>query len=64
VYYRRGEKARSNAQLVERAVRIAHELNREIATPAEARVMLGLKPMRQNIPVDNAGQKLSAARAD
>jgi len=64
VYYRRGEKARSNAQLVERAVRIAHELNREIAAPAEARVMLGLKPMRQNIPVDNAGQKLSAARAD
>jgi 3-keto-5-aminohexanoate cleavage enzyme len=42
VYYRRGELAKSNAQLVERAVRIAHELNREIATPAQARAMLGL----------------------
>lgn len=42
IYYRRGEKARSNAQLVERAVRIAHELNREVATPLQARQMLGL----------------------
>jgi 3-keto-5-aminohexanoate cleavage enzyme len=45
VYYRRGEKAKSNAQLVERAVRITHELNREVATPAQARQMLGLSPM-------------------
>lgn len=42
VYFKRGEKARSNAQLVERAVRIAHELNREVATPRQARQMLGL----------------------
>ena len=42
VYYRRGEKATSNAQLVERTARLAHELNREVATPAEARRMLGL----------------------
>ncbi len=42
VYFRRGEKARSNAQLVERTVRIARELNREIASPTEARQMLGL----------------------
>ena len=42
IYYRRGEKVRSNRQLVERAVRIAHELNREVATPAQAREMLGL----------------------
>jgi len=42
IYYRRGEKAKSNAQLVERAVRIAHELNREIATPAQAREILGM----------------------
>ena len=41
VYYRKGEKA-TNAQLVERAVRVAHELNREVATPAQAREMLGL----------------------
>lgn len=43
VYYSRGRKAKSNAELVERAVRIAHELNREVATPAEARSMLGLR---------------------
>ncbi len=42
VYFRRGEKAKSNAQLVERSVRIAHELNREVATPAQAREMLGV----------------------
>ena len=42
VYYARGKKATSNAQLVERAVRIAGELNRPVATPAQARVMLGL----------------------
>ncbi len=42
VYYRRAEKARSNAQLVERAVRLIHELNREVATPLQAREMLGL----------------------
>lgn len=42
IYYRRGEKASSNAQLVERTARIARDLNREIATPAQAREMLGL----------------------
>jgi 3-keto-5-aminohexanoate cleavage enzyme len=43
VYYCRGQKAKSNAQLVERTVRIAHELNRPVATPAQARAMLGLR---------------------
>lgn len=43
VYYSRGKKAKSNAELVERAVRIAHELNRPVATPAQARSMLGLR---------------------
>jgi len=42
IYYRRGEKLESNAQVVERTVRIAAELNREIATPVQARKMLGL----------------------
>jgi 3-keto-5-aminohexanoate cleavage enzyme len=42
VYYRRGELATSNAQFVERIVRIANELGREVATPAQARQMLGL----------------------
>ena len=42
LYYRKGELARGNAQLVERIVRLAHELERPVATPAEARRMLGL----------------------
>ncbi len=42
VYYRRGELAASNAQLVTRAARLADELNRGVATPAQARAMLGL----------------------
>ncbi len=40
VYYGRGQLAESNAQLVERIVRIAKELGREIATPDEAREIL------------------------
>ena len=43
MYYRKGELAKSNAQLVARAVRIARELNKEPATPDEARKILGLK---------------------
>ncbi len=42
VYYSRGELCRDNAHLVERVVRIARELGREIATPKQARQMLGL----------------------
>lgn len=42
VYYKRGQLLKSNAEAVERVVRIAGELNREIATPAQAREMLGL----------------------
>jgi 3-keto-5-aminohexanoate cleavage enzyme len=42
VYYRKGELAESNAQLVRRAARIADELNRPVATPEETREMLGL----------------------
>ncbi|MHA1606839.1 MAG: 3-keto-5-aminohexanoate cleavage protein [Candidatus Freyarchaeota archaeon] len=37
--------AKSNAELVEKIVKIADELGREIATPADARRMLGLKGM-------------------
>ena len=43
VYYRRGELVDQNARLVERTVRIARELEREPATPAEARAALGLR---------------------
>ena len=42
VYYRRGELVKNNAQLVERTVRIARELERPIASPTEARNILGL----------------------
>jgi 3-keto-5-aminohexanoate cleavage enzyme len=42
VYYRRGELAESNAQLVRRTARIADELEREVASPSEAREILGL----------------------
>jgi 3-keto-5-aminohexanoate cleavage enzyme len=43
VFYRRGEPLENNAQLVERTVRIARELDREPATPEFAREALGLR---------------------
>jgi 3-keto-5-aminohexanoate cleavage enzyme len=42
VYYRRGDLAESTAQLVSRAVNIAGILGREVATPTQARQILGL----------------------
>lgn len=42
VYFRRGELAESNAQLVERTANIAKTLERPVATPSEARDMLRL----------------------
>jgi len=42
IYYSKGVLAQSNAQLVERIVRIAREYGREIATPSEARRILSL----------------------
>ncbi len=47
IFYAPGELATSNAQLVERAVRIALELGRPIATPSQAREMMGLGAPRQ-----------------
>ena len=44
VYSERGRLLESNAEAVERVVRIARDLNREIATATEARSMLGLSP--------------------
>jgi 3-keto-5-aminohexanoate cleavage enzyme len=43
VLYRRGEPLADNAQLVRRAVRIARELDREPATPGQARELLALR---------------------
>jgi 3-keto-5-aminohexanoate cleavage enzyme len=42
IYYSKGVLARSNAELVERVIRIAEEYGREIATPKEARSILHL----------------------
>ncbi|MDR0491297.1 MAG: 3-keto-5-aminohexanoate cleavage protein [Oscillospiraceae bacterium] len=44
IQYRYGELAKSNAQLVERMVRIIQELEMDVATPEEARELIGLKP--------------------
>ena len=43
VMYRRGEPLDDNAQLVERTARIAAELDRPVATPAQARELLALR---------------------
>ncbi len=45
IFIRKGVLAKSNAELVEKIVRIAQELNREVATPDEARKLLNLKGM-------------------
>lgn len=45
IYYKKGELAKSNAQLVAKIVRIAREIGKEPATPEEARQILGLKPL-------------------
>ena len=42
IYYSKGVLAKSNAELVERVVRIAKEFGREVATPSEARKILNL----------------------
>jgi 3-keto-5-aminohexanoate cleavage enzyme len=46
VYYRKGELATSNAQMVARIARISRELDRAVATPQEAREILGIKSAR------------------
>lgn len=46
IYYRKGELAKGNAQLVARIVRIARELGKEPAKPEEAREILGLKLLK------------------
>ncbi len=44
-YVSKGVLAKSNGELVEKIVRMAKELGREIANPTEARKILGLKPL-------------------
>ncbi|MGM0396018.1 MAG: 3-keto-5-aminohexanoate cleavage protein [Bacillota bacterium] len=43
-YISKGVLAKSNGEMVEKVVRIAKELGREVASPAEAREILGLEP--------------------
>lgn len=47
IYIERGKLAKSNAELVSKVVRIARELGREIASPAETREMLGIPRLKQ-----------------
>ncbi|MFI0235836.1 3-keto-5-aminohexanoate cleavage protein [Streptomyces sp. NPDC016845] len=47
LYLGKGNKA-TNAQLVERAVTITESLGTRVATPDEAREMLGLRPRKEN----------------
>ena len=44
LYLSKGVLAQSNGELVAKVVRLAKELGRPIATSAEAREILGLKP--------------------
>ncbi len=44
VFISKGVLAKSNGELVEKVVRLAREFGREIATPDEARKILGMKP--------------------
>ena len=46
VYMSKGVLAKSNGEMVERVVQMAKLLNREVATPAEAREILGLAPLK------------------
>ena len=50
IYYRRGELAKTNAQFVERIVRIAREYGREVATPEDARQILKLRKRNTEEP--------------
>jgi 3-keto-5-aminohexanoate cleavage enzyme len=63
VFYRRGELLESNAQLVERAVRIANELERRPATPTEAREILGTRGREPGRPPDPVGAPVTEASA-
>jgi 3-keto-5-aminohexanoate cleavage enzyme len=43
IFYTKGVVANSNAQLVERVARLSRELGREVASPAQARKLLGIQ---------------------
>ncbi|MBT3312193.1 MAG: 3-keto-5-aminohexanoate cleavage protein [Desulfobacterales bacterium] len=45
IYYKRGQLIEANKEVVARSARLAEELQIEIATPAEAREILGMEPV-------------------
>lgn len=45
LYLEKGRLAKSNGEMVEKVAQMAHWIGREIATPAEAAEMLGLRPV-------------------
>ncbi len=49
IYIEKGKLARSNAELVAKIVRIIKGLGREIASPNEARRMLGISPLNESM---------------
>lgn len=49
IFYKSHDLA-TNAQLVERVVRLSHELGREVATPAEARKIIGISEKPRQYP--------------
>jgi 3-keto-5-aminohexanoate cleavage enzyme len=59
LYVSEGQLADSNARLVERTARLARELGRQIATPAQARDMMGL-PATPRAYAALAGQRVLA----
>ncbi len=44
IYLSKGVQAKSNAEMVDKVVRIARELDREVASPEEVRNLLKLPP--------------------
>ena len=60
VHPHRDDKIRTSADAVRKVVNIANELGREIATPAEARQIMGLAPTSS--PAVNAAATASAAQ--
>ncbi len=63
VLYRRGEPLRNNAQLVQRTVRIADELDRPIATPEQARELLALRGREEGALPDVRGELPAGVRS-
>ena len=63
VMFRRGEPLESNAQLVERTARIAAELDRPVATAAQARELLALRGREDGALPDVRGELPAGVRA-